>query len=278
MVKRELLIKNFSRAAGTYDTNSDFQRKVGEELLIYHLPFKWLTEDPERLLDIGCGTGRLLNLLLGMYPYARFAACDIALSMAIEARKRVKSQRAGLLASDCESLPFKGSTFDIAVSNLTYQWATDLEGAFREVFKVLKPGGIFAFTTLGPLTFKELKESVHLAESLTGRGGLPSFMEFKGEEALERNLKRAGFRDIRIKTEPRPKYYRNLWELLRTLKSIGAGNNRTDGEKSLARGALLKGAARVYREEFPSPDRRGIVATYDVVFAAAKKPLSAKRR
>jgi malonyl-CoA O-methyltransferase len=198
--------------------------------------------------------------------------------MAIEARKRVKSQRAGLLASDCESLPFKGSTFDIAVSNLTYQWATDLEGAFREVFKVLKPGGIFAFTTLGPLTFKELKESVHLAESLTGRGGLPSFMEFKGEEALERNLKRAGFRDIRIKTEPRPKYYRNLWELLRTLKSIGAGNNRTDGEKSLARGALLKGAARVYREEFPSPDRRGIVATYDVVFAAAKKPLSAKRR
>jgi malonyl-CoA O-methyltransferase len=209
-----------------------------------------------------------------MYPYARFAACDIALPMALKARKRVKSPRAKLLASDCESLPFKRSTFDIVVSNLAYQWAADLEGAFREVLKVIRPGGIFAFSTLGPTTFKELKESVFIAGNTKGSGRLPSLMEFKGEGDLLKALGRAGFKEIRIKTESRPKYYRDLWELLRTLKKIGAGNRHTDGEKSLARGALLKDVARVYKERFPSPDGRGIVATYEVVFATVRRPLS----
>lgn len=275
-MNKKLLIKDFSRAAGTYDDFSEFQRKVGEELLVYHLPRPWLPEDPERLLDIGCGTGRFLNRLLGMYPYARFAGCDIAGAMAARAKKRIKSTRAAFLVSDLEALAFKNSTFDMAVSNLTYQWATDIESAFTDAFNVLKHGGIFAFSTFGPLTFKELRESMEHAENLTGRGGLPKPMEFKGEEALSRGLERAGFQAIMIKTEMRTKHYRDLWELLRTLKSIGAGNKQPGGDGSLARGALLKETARVYKENFPAPDvvgdGRGIVATYEVVFASARRP------
>jgi malonyl-CoA O-methyltransferase len=269
-MKKERVMESFARAAPTYDGNSEFQRKVGEELLVYYLPAPGLPEDPRRLLDIGCGTGRLLNNLLGMYPYARFTACDIALPMVSRARQRVKSPRLKFLASDCENLPFREEAFDIAVSNLAYQWATDLKGAFREVHKVLKHNGIFAFSTLGPATFRELRESVNIAENISGRGGLPGMMKFKGEEAILRHLERAGFKEVTIKTESRQKTYRDLWDLLRTLKSIGAGNKNPDGDRTLARGALLKDVAKVYKENFPSPDGRGIVATYEVIFAAAR--------
>jgi hypothetical protein len=95
-------------------------------------------------------------------------------------------------------------------------------------------------------------------------------MEFRGEEAISMHLERVGFKDVTIKTESRQKTYSDLWDLLHTLKSIGAGNKHGDGDKSLARGALLKDVSRVYKENFPSPDNRGIVATYEVVFAAAR--------
>ena len=275
--KKGLVKRDFSRAADTYDASASFQRRVGEELLIYHLGRARLPEAPERLLDIGCGTGALLGPLPGMYPEATLiVGCDISPAMAGAAKKGTSTTRVALAAADCEDLPFKDAAFDIAVSNLTFQWASCLSRALDEVHRVLRPGGVLAFSTLASGTFKELREAISITEKAAGTASprLPKMMEFLSIEAVERAAEDAGFSDLSVRSEEIVKVYPSLTEMLRTLRAIGAGNKGGGGDGSLARGALLKEVSRVYEELHTTYDARagkGIAATYEVVYVTCRK-------
>ena len=276
--KKGLVKRDFSRAAATYDASASFQRRVGEELLVYHLGRARLPEAPERLLDIGCGTGALLGPLPGMYPEATLiVGCDISPAMAGAAKKGTSTTRVALAAADCEDLPFKNAAFDIAVSNLTFQWASCLSRALDEVHRVLRPGGVLAFSTLASGTFKELREAIFITEKTaagTVSPRLPSMMEFLTIEAIERAAGDVGFCDLSVRSEEVVKVYPSLTEMLRTLRAIGAGLKGGGGDTSLARGALLKELSRVYEELHTTYDAhagKGIAATYDVAYVTCRK-------
>jgi malonyl-CoA O-methyltransferase len=276
--KKGLIKKDFSRAAATYDAKATLQRRVGEELLVYHLAKARLPEAPERLLDIGCGTGALLGPLPGTYPQAAIVVgCDISPAMARAAKITAPTKRVAVAAADCEHLPFKDASFDIAVSNLALQWSTDLTGTLKEILRVLRPGGVVAFSTLASNTFNELREAVFIAEKSAGGIGpppLPRMMEFKTAEAIERAATNAGFKDVSVLTDEIRKVYPSLLEMLRTLKALGAGSKSAGGNKSLGRGALLKEVSRIYEELHTACDTRagkGIAATYDVAYVTCRK-------
>lgn len=280
MEKKGLIKRDFSRAASTYDAKSTLQRRVGEELLVYHLPRSTgLPDSPERLLDIGCGTGALLGPLPGTYPQASLVVgCDLSPVMARAAKDGAPTKRVAVAAADCERLPFRDASFDIAVSNLTFQWSTDLTGALKEAARVLRPGGVVAFSTLASETFRELREAVFIAEKSAGGHwvppALPAMMEFKTAEAIEGAAAKAGFSSVKVHTEEIRKVYPDLWEMLRTLRALGAGLKSAAGDTSLARGALLKEVSRLYEELHTAYDARtgkGITATYDVAYVTCRK-------
>ena len=56
------------------------------------------------------------------------------------------------VCADALRLPFAEASADIVFSSLMLQWCDDLLIAFREVRRVLKPGGLFIFSTFGPDT------------------------------------------------------------------------------------------------------------------------------
>ncbi|MEK7880820.1 MAG: methyltransferase domain-containing protein, partial [Deltaproteobacteria bacterium] len=200
---------------------------------------------------------------------AKILAIDSAKDM-LEAARENLSQEIRLFAADLESMPFKSKSLCLVASNLTYQWSASLEKAFTECMRTLREGGRFVFSTLGPATFRELRESVNKAALLAGKNGLPPFMEFTGSGKLANLLAKAGFVGIRIENKNVVRYYKDAYELLRTLKRIGAKNPNAEGEKNLGRGALLKAAFNEYEKSHSGP--AGIIATYEVLFVSCKKP------
>lgn len=75
------------------------------------------------------------------------------------AQARQKDAADHYLAGDIESLPLATATFDLAWSNLAVQWCGNLSTALRELYRVVRPGGVVAFTTLVQGSLPELHQA-----------------------------------------------------------------------------------------------------------------------
>lgn len=93
-----------------------------------------------RLLDLGCGTGALAELVLGEIPRARLSCVDLSPRMAEAARERLGG-RAEVLLCDAERLPFRDGSFDAAWCNDSFHHYPDPERAAFQAWRVLAPGG-----------------------------------------------------------------------------------------------------------------------------------------
>lgn len=93
-----------------------------------------------RLLDLGCGTGALAELVLGEIPRARLSCVDLSPRMA-EAARECLGGRAEVLLCDAERLPFRDGSFDAAWCNDSFHHYPDPERAAFQAWRVLAPGG-----------------------------------------------------------------------------------------------------------------------------------------
>ena len=268
-VIKKRIEKAFSRHAHTYDIHSALQREVAEELI-------GLIRESRGIgacLDVGCGTGfltkRLKEGLQGAYLYG----LDISHRMIEIAGDRLfQIPNTYLIQADAEGIPFKDSSFDLVISNLTYQWMPDPLLAFSEARRVIKRGGRFLSSIIGHESLKELRESYRLATTVAQRDGLPPFVDFPKKETILDTMERVGFSNISIKETFKIRYYQDMWELLRALKSIGAGNPYMDGDTSLARGRLLRSMAESYRDRFfIEGNDRYVYATYHIIFVYGER-------
>ena len=92
------------------------------------------------MLDVGCGTGALLDRLARAYPDARLAGLEPVPEMLAAARGRLP---ASVDLHECwaEHLPFDSGCFDVVVSSSALHYAHDPEAALSEMRRVLRPGG-----------------------------------------------------------------------------------------------------------------------------------------
>jgi len=284
MLYRNIVKKRFSAVAGEYEARADFQAEVAGELLSFMRRTGPLraeaqavsgTDNPFRVLDTGCGTGRLMRELCryeeaaGGYKGADFFGLDMALPMLIEAGRwgRDRGGNRGLVNAACEALPFGRAVFDHVVSNLAYQWVRDLPRAFSEVERVLAPGGRFSFSTLGPATLNELHTSLEVADS--GRSRF-SLTPYAGIEEVADALRAAGLRTLHKHEKTMARPYDTPLHLLKTLKQTGASARGKVPEKTLSRGTFLKRVMNIYEKEFSEPNGT-VRASYEVILVTAEK-------
>jgi ubiquinone/menaquinone biosynthesis C-methylase UbiE len=136
-------VKRFDRWAATYD------QSVVQRLYFVPVHSKMLDllvregpKDPAScVIDVGCGTGRLLRAASVRWPEAQLLGVDPAERMVAEAT-RLNPNAIFKLAS-AESLPFPDQTADIVLSSLSFHhWANQGKG-LQEIARVLRPGGFF---------------------------------------------------------------------------------------------------------------------------------------
>jgi len=134
-------IKKFNQWAATYD-QSVFQRlyfiPVHSKILNL-LAQEGPKDSPGCILDVGCGTGRLLRAASIRWPKAQLFGIDPAEKMISEAR-RLNPDITFKLAS-VESLPFPDQTADIVLSSLSFHHWIDQQKGLQEIARVLRPGG-----------------------------------------------------------------------------------------------------------------------------------------
>ncbi len=253
-----LVRKSFDRASGTYEASAVLQARVGDELL-ERLDFFKLA--PAVVVDLGAGTGRVTGELKHRYRRASVVALDIAPGMLRQARRHMGFfRRFDRVCADVRRLPFADASVDIATSNLMLQWCDDLDTAFREVRRVLKPDGLFAFTTFGPDTLRELRAAW---ATVDGYSHVNTFIDMHD---IGDALVRAGLTEPVLDMERMTLTYADVLALMRDLKVIGA-HNVTAGR---SRGLMGRGTLRRVEAAYESARRDGrIPATYEVVYGAA---------
>src|SRR5439155_25714327 len=94
-----------------------------------------------RVVDLGCGTGDLSEVL--GRAGARVAGVDISSGMLLEAKVKLRG-RAALVLGSAFVLPFRDGAFAAAASAFVLRNLFDLPTAFRELARVVEPGGRIA--------------------------------------------------------------------------------------------------------------------------------------
>ena len=143
---------SWDAAAGWWTSRYSARGDVNREWVIDPALFRLLADvRGQRILDAGCGSGYLARLLAE--KGAHVVGVDHSAKLLDVARREEEAKSLGLEFHDGDlaHLPFLGAgTFDVVVSNVVMQDVVALDGAFRELHRVLRPGGRLLFSVTHP--------------------------------------------------------------------------------------------------------------------------------
>jgi len=268
-IDRQRVLSSFHRGAREYDNHTPVQQRVVQKLVQQIACCK--TAPSSRILDIGCGTGRLLALVAEQCPDADLIGLDLAPNMLVHARERLGSA-VQLLQGDAECLPFLTEFFSLVLSSSTFQWLDSLDSCFGEVARVMEPDGRFIFSLFGQGTLYELHASWQQALAECGRAfgdqskGTHRF--FSGDQ-VQNALESAGFYDVRVWSEQEKIWYPDVPHLMKAIKRVGAGSAQPLPGGGLGWRRLLHVMANVYTERFGT--NHGVPASYEVIYATGRR-------
>ena len=255
----------FDKAACGYDEAAVLHREVRIELLSR---LELTTLKPRVILDAGAGTGHASRALRKRYPDALVIAADLSLGMLTAARRQQGWLKPfSRLCADALNLPLQEGSVDLIVSNLMLQWC-DPDPVFAEFARILQPQGLLSFTSFGPDTLRELRESWARVDQHVH---VHPFMDMHDlGDALVRN----GFADPVLDTERYTLQYATLEDLFKDLKATGA----TNADRQRRRGLMSRDRLARLKAEYERRRRDGrLPASYEVVFAHAWSPPQKRR-
>lgn len=135
------LIAEYSAAAADYDRRWKFYVDATVRETLARLELR----GDERVLDVGCGTGVLLEEIRARYPKAKLSGIDPAAPMLAVARSKLPAD-IDLRVGWANGLPWPDGSFDVVVSCNVFHYVTQPMPALREMSRVLAPNGRMVIT------------------------------------------------------------------------------------------------------------------------------------
>ena len=259
----------FERAASSYDQAAVLQREISNRMLSR---LEYIKYRPEVILDAGSGTGYGSQQLAKRYPSSQLIAIDIAYAMLLQARPNsawwqrilpLQQQHSHYVCADIEQFPIKNDSVGLIWSNLALQWCNDLNRTFAEMHRILRTDGLLMFSTFGPDTLKELRQSFAKTDSYRHVNRFVDMHDIG--DLLVNNRFSTPVMDMEYITLT----YDEVIGVMRDLKAIGAHNvirGRQQGLMGKKRWQHAIDAYETLRREGKLP------ATFEVVYGHAWKP------
>lgn len=171
---------------------------------------------------------------------------------------------AARLIVDDPVLDLPEGQFDLVINAMCLHWADDPVGQLIQCRRGLKPDGLLVSISPGGLTLNELRATLGQAEiELTG-GLSPRFLPMGDIRDLGGLLQRAGLAMPVADSVTLTLTYRDIWRLMRDIRSWGEGNALADRRRAPVPRALFDRAAELYAQAFPTDDGR-VSATLELV-------------
>jgi len=186
-VKPDAVQREYSVLASRYDRAWAHYVRESTSLALQEIP----ATPALRLLDMGCGTGVLLERALNADATRTGAGVDMTLSMLRQASQRLP-RSVPLLCAACDAVPLRSACVDVIVSTSALHYMRDPIGVLREARRLLAPGGTIIvgdwcrdFWTMA------------LLDRVLGWGNRAHHATLDGD-TLTRLLREAGFVEVRL--------------------------------------------------------------------------------
>jgi malonyl-CoA O-methyltransferase len=237
LLDRIAIRRNHDRASAGYDAAAVLAGHLREAMIAR---LEWIAFIPECVLDLGCGTGHGAAALAVRWPRARVIALDAAARMLAEARRLAPGAHIEWLHAEAEAVPLPEASVDLVFSNLMLPWCEDIDAVFAEAARILKPRGLFTFTTLGPDTLGELRAAWRAAD------GAAHVHPFTDMHDLGDGLVRAGFAEPVLDVSRYTLTYPHVAALMRDLKATGSQNATSERSRGLTGRGRIEAMTEAY--------------------------------
>ena len=266
-IKKQRVRDDFAKAAASYDTAAVMQHEVCERTLER---VDMLKLQPRLVLDVGTATGHSLKGLASRFPDSSMIACDLALPMLLWCRQHQDARvTQALVCNDVEQLPFASESVDLVFSSSTFQWCADLPRVFSECRRVLRTEGVLIFSTFGPDTLHQLRDS------FAKQDDFQHVHKFIDMHHIGDMLLAESFADPVVDMEMIDIQYQTLQQLFQDLKNTGS-RGKFDPAHSTAAGLMGKQKYRSLVQTYEDyRQENGLLpASYEVIYGYARKPVS----
>ncbi|MFQ5498298.1 MAG: class I SAM-dependent methyltransferase [Candidatus Zixiibacteriota bacterium] len=181
----------FDKLAAEWDllfTAEDLER-------LQHIVDKIDMRESWNILDLGCGTGVLFDMLRRRVgPTGTVTGVDLSLQMAVKAHRNFPFANVNVVDANAIDLPFPDGTYDMAIAFASFPHFSDQQRAINETHRVLKPGANFHII--------HLESSREVAATHHQIGGPLEHDELPTEERLKQMLDSSRFSNVQIEDHP----------------------------------------------------------------------------
>lgn len=277
MIDKRRMTIHFNKSALTYEQYAHIQKKMKDYLMNFLIHTSKNTNTVKNILEIGCGTGYLTNSLINFFPSAHITAVDISPEMIANIKLKFSSNSVNFICADIEDIKLD-KTYDLIISNATFQWFNDSSSTIKKLFTALKPNGTICFSTFGNYTFHELngcfektRKSMCIKEPIYSGQNFYSLNELID---LCREATQNDKSDFNILLESKEKYeyeyFSNCKDFLYSIKKVGA--NKSNKNEHIISPAFIKKVIEIYDKDFMINNK--VKATYHCLFFKIQKQLT----
>lgn len=153
--------KLYTEIAASYDEYAILSRLCDEELLAR---LDLININVKNLLSLGCGSAQNTKALLHRFPKINLHLLDQSEAMLALAKKQKPwFKKINYIKACAEEMEIEKNSIDLVISNLMLPSCQEPDLVLGNVQTILRENGLFTFTTLGPDSFKEMRQAIHSA-------------------------------------------------------------------------------------------------------------------